>query len=112
MAVYFPLKSSDTRFTNVCMSNVKSTTVKTFSSCGLTLKVEYFDQSCTEVTNITDYTPETLQEAVSKILKENDETYDWRQDTSIPLHIRLARDYSSKPRKKVDDMHLAPGTKP
>ena len=112
MAVYFPLKSSDTRFTNVCMSNVKSTTVKTFSSCGLTLKVTYFDQSTTEVNNIIDYTPETLQDAVSKILKENDETYDWRQDPSIPLHIRLACDYSSKPRKKVDDMHLAPGVKP
>lgn len=94
------------------MSNVKSTSIKTYESCGLTLKVSYFDQSMTEVTNIIDYTPETLQQAVSKILQENDETYDWRQDPSIPLHIRLARDYSSKPRKKVDDMHLALGVKP
>ena len=120
MTVYFPLKSSDSRYTNVCMSNVKSTSIKTYESCGLTLKVTYFDQSNTEVNNIIDYTPETLQEAVSKILKENDETYDLRQDPSIPLHIRLARDYASrgrdyfsnKPRKKDDDMHLAPGVKP
>lgn len=94
------------------MSNVKSTSIKTYESCGLTLKVSYFDQSMTEVTNIIDYTPETLQQAVSKILQENDETYDWRQDPSIPLHIRLMRDYSNKPRKKADDMHLAPGVKP
>ena len=117
MAVYFPLKSSESRYTNVCMSNVKSTSIKTYSTCGLTLKVVYFDQSTTEVNNIIDYTPETLQQAVSKILRENDETYDWRQDTSIPLHIRMARDYASrgrdyftnKPRKKDDGMHLAPG---
>ena len=112
MAVYFTLKSSGSLYTNVCMSNVKSTSVKTYSSSGLTLNVVYFDQSTTEVTHILDYTPETLQQAVSKILQEADETYDWRKDTSIPLHIRLMRDYSSKPRKKVDDMHLAPGVKP
>lgn len=112
MAVYFPLKSTDSRYTNVCMSNVKSTSIKTFESCGLTLNVVYFDQSSTEVCNISDYTPETLQNAVLKVLQAAAETYDWKQDTSIPLHIRLARDYSSKPRKKVDDMHLAPGVKP
>lgn len=111
MAVYFPLKSKSS-YSNVCMSNVKSTSIKTYESCGLTLKVVYFDQSSTEVSNISDYTPETLQKAVSKVLQEADETYDFRQDTTIPLHIRLARTYSNKFRKKVDDMHLAPGTKP
>lgn len=111
MAVYFSLKSKSS-YSNVCMSNVKSTSITTYESCGLTLKVVYFDKSSTEISNISDYTPETLQQAVSKLLQEADETYDWRKDTSIPLHIRLMRDYSSKPRKKVDDMHLAPGVKP